>query len=240
MRNVLAILPLLTLSLNANHFAEGNRQYNQGNLPAAIDAYQRQIDSGRVSPALHYNLGNAYFQQGNLGQSIYHFNRAHQLDPRDADIRANHKFARDTVHGQRPRTNAGRALIASLTLDEWTLLAAAGLTLWFLLAAVSQWRPPWGKTVRPYTMLVGGAAVLLTTLTILAWRSQTTDRTAVIVTGEAVIRHTPWVEAEPKFTLSDGEEIRIVRRHQGWTMVEDQATRWGWLPSDQILSFRHN
>ncbi len=240
MPRLATILLLLAFTAHADYFAEGNRHFDQGNLPSAIASYRQQIATVRVSPALHYNLGNAYFQQGHLGHAIHQFHRARQLAPRDADIRANLKFARDAVHGQRPRPHAGRALLAALTLNEWSLMVAIVFALWLVLAALGQWRPPLGKAARPFTVLAGGAAVLLAVLTALSWRNHSNDRTAIVIVGEAAARHTPWTEAESKFTLKDGEEIRVVRHHQGWTMVEDQATRWGWLPSTQLRLLRHN
>ena len=72
----------------------GNQAYQEGAYPAAIEAYEAVRDAGYTSAGLEYNLGNAYFKTGELGRAILHWERAIELDPGDADARANLELAR--------------------------------------------------------------------------------------------------------------------------------------------------
>ena len=81
MPRLATILLLLAFTAHADYFAEGNRHFDQGNLPSAIASYRQQIATGRVSPALHYNLGNAYFSRGMLDEATGAYRRALELKP---------------------------------------------------------------------------------------------------------------------------------------------------------------
>src|SRR5881396_3448439 len=128
----------------ASAFEQANRLYEQGQFPEAAAAYQKIIVNGQVSPALYFNLGNALFKSGQIGRAILNYRLAEQLAPRDPDIRANLRFARNQVAGAGARP-AGwwRRWTGQLTLNEWTTLAAAAVWLWFALLAIVQWRPAW-------------------------------------------------------------------------------------------------
>src|SRR6266404_4838400 len=105
-------------------FEQANKFYEQSNFTEAAAAYARVIDGGQVSPALYFNLGNALFKSGQIGRAILSYRQAEQLAPRDPDIRANLRFARNRVEGAEAQPAVGwRRLTAHLTVNEWTALA---------------------------------------------------------------------------------------------------------------------
>ena len=54
-----------------------NSKYNK-----SIQLYEEIIDDGLHSEYLYYNLGNAYYRNGMLGQSIWAYNKAINVNPR--------------------------------------------------------------------------------------------------------------------------------------------------------------
>src|SRR6266511_3325281 len=80
-------------------FEQANKYYEQSNFTEAAAAYARMIDGGHVSPALYFNLGNALFKSGQIGRAIFNYRLAQLLAPRDPDVRANLRFARNQVEG---------------------------------------------------------------------------------------------------------------------------------------------
>src|SRR5204862_132447 len=77
-----------------------------GPFAEAAAAYEKIVAGGRVSSALYFNLGNALFKSGRIGRAIANYRLAEQLAPRDPDIRANLRFARNHVNGVEARLPA--------------------------------------------------------------------------------------------------------------------------------------
>src|ERR1051325_497601 len=84
---------------NRSQFDQANRLYEEGKFGDAISLYGAILKAGRVSSGLLFNLGNAYFKNGEIGRAIYNYRRAQALAPRDPDVQANLRFARDRIAG---------------------------------------------------------------------------------------------------------------------------------------------
>ncbi|HXT41552.1 MAG TPA: tetratricopeptide repeat protein, partial [Candidatus Angelobacter sp.] len=123
-------------------FDQGNKLYEEGRFAEAASAYEKILQSGQSSPEVYFNLGNALFKSGHVGRAILNYRLAEQLAPRDPDIRANLKFARSSAaDGGAQTVDWRQRLTGRLAIDEWTLLTAGSLWLWFVLLALGRLRP---------------------------------------------------------------------------------------------------
>ena len=75
------------------------------------------FDVNQTARILKANLGNAYFKSGQLGKAIAAYREAEQMSPRDPDVRANLRFARNQVQGPtlRPRGTRSRSITCCRT-----------------------------------------------------------------------------------------------------------------------------
>ncbi len=216
-------------------FEHANKLYEQARYPAAAHTYQLLLDAGAASAELHFNLGNALFKNGQVGQSLYHYRLAERLAPRDPDIRANLQFARKVVRGGLlPETSWWHRALATLTLDEWTALAAAFLWLWLLALAAGQWSADLRRAFAGYTAAAGLAALLAATLLGAAWNHHRHSQTAIVVVPEAVVRYGPLEESQSAFTLRDGFELDVLDEKDGWLQILDDTRRAGWVRKEQV------
>ena len=219
-------------------FEQANKLYEQGKFSEAAAAYEKLIASERVSPALYFNFGNALFKSGRIGRAILNYRLAEQLAPRDPDIRANLRFARNQVSGGDARSPTWwRRWIGHLRLNEWTVLAAVAVWLWFGLLALAQWRPALKKSLVGYTTTVGVAAALLSVCLAGAAYDRFEVRSAVVVASEAVVRYGPLDESHRYYTVRDGAELPILDAKGDWLEVIDRFGRTGWLRREQVLLF---
>ncbi|MEQ1507770.1 MAG: tetratricopeptide repeat protein, partial [Myxococcota bacterium] len=80
---------------HAGAVADGSTAFDQGNLDAAIAAWdQARADGATPSGVIEYDLGIAYYRKGDLPRSIARFRAAERLRPRDGAVQHNLALAR--------------------------------------------------------------------------------------------------------------------------------------------------
>lgn len=237
---LLALAPVCSRAeLAAAAFESANKLYEEGKFAEAAAAYEKLAPPGQTSAALCFNLGNACFKSGQIGRAIAAYRQAEQLTPRDPDLRANLQFARNQV--QAPTLSPGRwqRWLGRLTLNEWTLLAAAAVWLWLLLLAILQWRPALRPALRGYVLSLTILAALLCVCVFAALRQTRFTRTAIVITRDAVVRYGPLAESPAAFTVHDGTELLILDQKDDWLQVSAGPRKTGWLRRDQTLVTGH-
>ena len=224
---------LLAADATAN-FSDANELYSKGKFPEAAAGYETILHSGVVTPNLLFNYGNAEFKSGNLGLAIAAYRRAALLAPRDADIRANLNFARNQVQSPTFHENSWQKLLGSLTLNEWTVLAAIALWLTFILYAAMQIRPALKSVLGSPGRLVAVAAVILCVCLGIAQSFHASKNFAVVLLPDAVTYIGPFDGAQNAFAVHDGAELPVLSQRNGWVQVSDSNGRAGWMPAAQV------
>jgi tetratricopeptide (TPR) repeat protein len=218
----------------ATDFAAANKLYAEGKFADAANAYETILQNGAQSPALLFNCGNAEFKAGNLGKAIAAFRRAELLAPRDAEIRANLDFVRNQVQGATVRESRGQNLLGQLSLNDWTLLAAAAFWLTFILLAVRQLRPALVPKLKTATTFFALLTIFPGIIVGVQAANHFSNSTAVVTSAEATARSGPFDEAQSAFTVHDGAELSVLDRHESWVQVADGSGKSGWLLLKQV------
>jgi tetratricopeptide (TPR) repeat protein len=216
-------------------FDSANKLYEEGKFPDAASAYEQVIQSGKVSPALYFNLGNAWFKAGRLGRAIAAYREAEKIAPRDPDVRANLQFVRGRVQNPVPSPSRWQQSLATLTLNEWALFVAALLWAWIALLVLVQFRPALKQSLR--TLIWCGAVVTLAFGGCLgaAWSSGS-NKTAIVI-SDAVLHNGPLDEAPIGATVHDGAELSVLDTKNDWLQVRVDNQHVGWLKRDQVTLF---
>jgi tetratricopeptide (TPR) repeat protein len=220
---------------SAPGFDVANRLYEEGKFGEAAAAYEKLAQPGASCAALDFNLGNACFKSGQIGRAIAAYRRATQITPRDPDVRANLQFARNQVQAPTLAPNRWQRWLGRLTLNEWTILAAGAAWLWLLALAAQQWWPALRPALKGYGLSFAIVTALLSGCLAAAWYQARVIRMAVVVTGEAVVRHGPLAESQPAFTAHDGAELKVTDQKDDWFEVSGGPQKLGWIKRDQVL-----
>ena len=215
-------------------FSAANELYARGKFADAANAYEKILQTGAQSPALLFNDANAEFKAGNLGKAIAAYYRAAQLSPRDSEIRANLDFVRNQVHGATPHESRWQYWLGTLSLNEWTLLAAGAFWMTFLLLAARQIRPALGPKLKRATSLFATTTILFGAGLGLQATNHFSQATAVVISADATARSGPFDEAQNAFTARDGAELKVLNRHDDWVQVADGSGKIGWLSRKQV------
>lgn len=230
----LGLAPLQAADATAE-FDQANKFYEAGKFRDAADAYGKIISTGTSSTALLFNLGNAQFKAGNVGHAIAAYRQAAQLSPRNADLNANLQFARTRVTGPTLKLNWLHRAIASLTTNEWTLLAVLPVWLWFALLIARQIKPALKPSLRTATFLSGTAALLACAALTFVLHHRFNEPTVVVTARDAVARFGPFTESQSAFTATDGAELRLLDAKDDWFQVTAGGKTFGWLKTNAVV-----
>ncbi len=224
-------------------FDAANKLYFEGKFAQSAAAYQKLIETQSPTATLYYNLGNACFKAGQDGRAIAAYLRALQLNPRDPNVRFNLKFVREKVTGSDALVGSPwKRMLASLTLNEWTLLCAAVFWGWFLLMMLRELRPTLRQSLRMYVVLAASGTGFLA-LCLVAAYNQSSIPTAVIIQPEAIVRQGPLERSPVAFKLRDGIEVTVQDQQeisdqgqkQTWLRVEAPGHRVGWVKRGEVV-----
>jgi tetratricopeptide (TPR) repeat protein len=212
-------------------FNESNKLYEEGKYVQAAAAYEKIVQAGTVSPALYFNLGNACLKAGQVGRAICAYRQAEELAPRDPDIRANLQIARSQAGASNSALPGNRwtRWIGRLTLNEWTLAAAAAAALFFIVLTAREIWPGLKKSGAGLVGLLGLAVVGLAACLGVAVEQRLIEKSSVVVVSEAVVRRGPLPESQSAFTVHDGAELLVLGSDGDWLQVSDAAKHIGWL-----------
>jgi hypothetical protein len=216
-------------------FDNANRLYEQGKFGEAAAAYEKLVQSGQISAAIYFNWGNALFKAGRIGRAIAAYQQAQRMAPRDPDVRANLQFARNQVQGPTFLPERLRRWLSKLTLNEWTVLAAATVWVWLLSLSLIQLRPALKPALKSYVAWGGLLALALCACFLTAFYFDRMAPRAIVVTQEAVARQAPLEESQSAFTLHDGAELQVLDQKDQWLQVQADARRIGWVRKDVLL-----
>ncbi|MDD5138920.1 MAG: tetratricopeptide repeat protein [Verrucomicrobiales bacterium] len=224
----------LSASDIASDFSAANRFYAQGKFPEAARAYETILQTGATSPALLFNYGNAEFKSGHLGKAIAAYQRAGQLSPRDAELRANLAFARNQVQGVTLRESRWKSWVGALTLNEGAVLTAVLFWLTFGLLIVRQLRPALIPKLKSATRIFAVLAIFSGAVLGLQAANHFSNASAVVVADNVTARSGPFDDAQSAFTARDGAELSVLSRRDDWVQVADATGKTGWLPVKQV------
>jgi tetratricopeptide (TPR) repeat protein len=223
-------------------FEGANQAYADGNYGEAVASYKRILENGETSAALHYNLGNAYYKLNEIANSIYHFEKALQLEPGDEDIQNNLEFARnmaiDAIQQEEPKgfLNIFDSTTAAFSIAGWGwigIFCVLGFVLFFLVYYFSE------RSITKRISFITGIFFLLMAVTsvIIATTKQDIQQNndfAIIFSKEVEVRNEPNVRANEVFTLHEGAKVRITEDFQGWVEIELPNGNEGWIEASNL------
>lgn len=244
MKKILYIVLLLTLPTMAqdSRFEEGNLAYDQGDYELAVERYTAILEEGQTSAALHYNLGNAYYRLNDVANSIFHYEKALQLEPSDPDVLNNLQFAHnmriDEIQEATPTRLEQRwnALLDIFSTSGWaifSILAMFGFALLFLLYYFNP--VSWKKRV----FFASSMLCLLLALGTLGLgfgkKSLLENQAYSIVFADQIeIRSEPNTRSSQVFTLHAGTKVEVLEQHQGWSKIEIGNGAQGWVQQEYL------
>jgi tetratricopeptide (TPR) repeat protein len=237
---IMLLLPLFSLgdtSENAPAFARGNDLYAKKQYEAALKVYSKIISEGQQSAALYYNTGNASFKTGDLPSALLYYEKAYRLQPDDADILANIRFANT-------RTTDKIEELPEFFLSRWwnsvtrgwslstlalfsLIFAFAGAALLITYFFVHQHIVK--KTAFYASVLVFCCSLLTVFIGNRQLAYYSSNRQAIIFSSSVTVKAEPSENAKALFVVHEGTKITLAGQHKLWARVRLGNGTEGWM-----------
>jgi len=247
MNKIVYILTFLfTVSIVAQSddvFSKGNNLYNDGRFQDAISTYESILGSDIHSAELYFNLANAYYKLNRVAPSIYYYEKALQLSPKDADIKNNLSFAQNmTIDAIVTLPEVGfsklvNGITNAIAFDDWALLSVTCVILFVILFLIYYFSY---TTLKKRLSFVGSFIVLFIAFTSLffAFKKYAIDKNnnpAIVFAQESDIKTEPNLRSESAFQLHEGTKVQVLDSYnQTWMKIELANGKTGWISTEDI------
>lgn len=220
-----------------------NQLYEVGHYREAVQIYEQLASQGTRDNALFYNLGNAYYRLGDVGRAVLNYQRAAQLNPRDADVRANLALIRSQISpASEPEAAGPLSVLAGftgswLTVNETALMA---LGFWFMAGlALLIWRqlgPSGARTAAQYVAIALLVLVLFSGLSLGSrLLIENSHPEGVVIVPSVAVSSEPGEQFATEFNLPSGTEINIVETQGDWVrLAMPGQPLQGWVPANSV------
>ncbi|CDF81093.1 BatE [Formosa agariphila KMM 3901] len=246
MKAVLYILMILlsnfTFAQEQSLFEQGNTLYNEGKYAEAIDKYQAILDSNMQSSEVFFNLGNAHYKLNHVGPSIYYFEKALQLAPRDKEIKNNIAYARNmTIDAIDVVPEVGISkLLKNITnvmsFDGWAITTVI-LFILFVVLFISYYFAEYTNKKRAafsssIIILIVGCFTLF--FAFHNYNQHKKDNPAIIFAQESQVKNEPNLSSPEAFKLHEGTKVQVLDTVNNWKKIKLSDGKTGWISSADI------
>lgn len=210
---------------------DANRSFADGKYHESTLAYQALLAQNGYSAPILFDLGNSYYREGDLAQAILAYRRAQWLAPNDPDIAANLQAAQKQAGVALTESHWSDAITHILSASEWAWVGCAAWTL-LCLSLLARVLLPQRRGLLTF-VAVADAIVLFAAITGAALASDGLNQ-AVVIDKNAIVRLSPFPEAQTVFSPAPGETVVVQEAHDDFLRVKDATGHAGWIRKTQI------
>jgi tetratricopeptide (TPR) repeat protein len=227
-------------------FENANAAYNAGQFEKAVMLYKQILETGEHSAELYFNLGNSYYRLNQVGESIFYFEKAKQLQPTDEDINVNSSYAQNMaidaveVLPKSQVTQLKDSIIELFSQEGWAYFIVLLAWLLVLFWGLYLWNKiPFIKRTFFVSSLVL-ALFLIGSLFIAVIKSaNTADTTYGILFNEKMeVWAEPNSRAEVLFLLHEGTKVQMLDELQDWQKIRIANGSEGWIKNAKVRSLK--
>ncbi len=237
------LLSTMAIGQNEELFAQGNNLYNDGEFQEAINTFEKILDTEYHSAELYFNLANAFYKLNRIAPSVYYYEKALQLSPKDEDILNNAAFARNmTVDAIEVIPEMGFSKILKsatnvFSYDRWATLSVAFVVLFVIIFLVYYFSH---TTFRKRLTFLSSVIILSMAFITLVFAFQKYEydqnyNPAIVFVHESEIKSEPNLRSEIAFRLHEGTKVQVLEKYnENWVKIKLVDGKTGWIPSEDV------
>ena len=227
-------------------FENANAAYNAGQFENAVILYKKILDNGQHSAELYFNLANSFYRLNQVGESIFYFEKAKQLNPNDQDILVNAAFAQNMaidaveVLPKSQITQWKEKTIGLLSQEGWAYFAVFLIWLLVLFWGIYLWnKVPFVKRTF-FLLTIVSALLLMGSLSMAFIKSSNAEETTygILFNQKIEVWAEPNSRAEVLFLLHEGTKVQMLDQLQEWQKIRIANGSEGWIKNGKVRSLK--
>jgi hypothetical protein len=232
------LISLMGVSQTTESFKRANELYNSGYYKKAIERYDSILESNQHSAELYFNLANCYYKLSEIGPSIFYYEKALQLSPKDSDILNNLGYAQKMtidVIQKVPESGVSKFFnktLNSLSVDGWAV-RSVGLVFLFVILFLGYYLSHSEAKKRLFFVSSNLILILLLTSLVLLFKKDRIDQnlhSAIIFAKETEVKTEPNLRSETSFTLHEGTKVLVIENYKkDWSKIKLLNGETGWM-----------
>ena len=243
MKNIFYILLLISQVFFAQTgFEKGNNLYQNGKYDLAAKAYESVLNDNKESVELYFNLGNCYYKLHQTAPAIYNYEKALVLDPYNAAVLNNIKFAqKQTIDEIKvvPKVGFAKLLrdftgIYPFETWAWISISFAMLVLVFFMGYYFLQNVV-VKRVFFFGMFIILLLVAMSFSAAFFEKSHfDNEKPAIVFAESADVRSEPQKASNATFVLHEGTKVYVLEKLGNWKKIQLTDGTEGWIDSGAI------
>ena len=222
-------------------FEQGNQAYRDGDFQEAVKKYESLLNQNKESAELYYNLGNSYYKLERLGPSIFYYEKALKLDPKNSNIKNNLALANmDKIDAIQAIPTGGvkrfwNSIAQVLHSNTWAVLAwlsIATAVVFFLLyyfTKASNLKRKW--FLGSLSLFIASLFMLSFSLTDSNLRKQPF---AIIWAEQVQVKDAPSSQSTGIYYLHEGTKVKITYEEENWVKILLSDGNDGWIQQHEL------
>ena len=216
--------------------------YQKERYEEAIVAYESVLGTKQHSAELYFNLGNCYYKLNKVAPAIYNYEKALVLNPDDAEIHNNLKFAQKLqideikVVPQVGFSKMVHDFTSAFHYNTWALISV-GLSTLFLLFFIGYYfsQITLSKRIFFIGMFVLISLLLVSVSAAISEKNHYESEKPAIVFAEMVlVKSEPQKASNTVFTLHEGTKVFILETLDNWKKIQLTDGTEGWIDKSAV------
>ena len=222
-------------------FNEANKYYNNSRYLESIQIYESILSEGWESSNLYFNLGNSYFRQNQIGQSVWAYNKALKMDPRNKDLIKNISIAEARIKDRVILPDEfyfvkiyGK-FKSRYILKEWLLIGGVIVLFTVVSFLISEFYIINNlKIVRVVKILIL-STVMVHIVILDKFFDDNDDKLGIIIDNQVNAYSGPFYgDNSILFNINEGTEVMIKQNQKNWTEIILLDGKSAWVTSNKI------
>jgi len=245
MKNALYIILIFFGSISAQNekiFDQANTLYNEGKFSDALSRYDVILNSGEHSAELYYNIANAHYKLNNIAPSIYYYEKALALKPKDKDIQNNLAFAnnmRIDAIDNLPEVGLSKFIKKVTNIQSfngWAKLAVILVIVFVVLYLVYYFS--FGTQKKRIFFVSSILSIVLAfivlTITFYSYSLDKKNNPAIVFAQETQVKSEPNLRSDEAFVLHEGTKVQVLDSVNNWNEIMLSNGKTGWISKSDI------
>jgi len=223
-------------------FKEANNLFSENKFEDALELYLQIINDKHESSELYYNTANTYYRLNKVGESIYYYEKAIQLEPNNKDYIYNLELANLRVK-DKPAILPKNAIesffqnIIFIVSSNFWAYTSIILFVIFLFVLFLYIKSQISKSKKIY--FLSSIVILFFSVSSIVFMQYqisilNSHKTAIVINEKLEAKSSPHENANTLFSVYEGFKVKIENKTNSWSEIKLTDGKKAWIKEENL------